>query len=274
MAKTSEKQHEEMGFLDHLEVLRWHLIRSFLSIFVFAVVAFLLRDFIFDNIILAPKSASFFSNDILCRFGKYIDLPALCINSKPLQIININMSGQFSTHIMVSLVFGFILSFPYIFWEIWSFIKPALYSNEQKHARGAVFFSSVLFILGIMFGYYIIVPLSLDFLGTYNVSSQVLNQINLDSYISTFTTVVLASGIIFELPIVIYFLSKAGLITPAFLKTYRKHAFVIILIIAAIITPPDIFSQVLVSLPLIILYEVGIVISKKILAQKNSLVVQ
>ena len=184
------------------------------------------------------------------------------------------MAGQFSTHIMVSLVVGFIMAFPYVFWEIWSFIKPALYSNEQKHARGAVLFSSLLFILGVLFGFYIIVPLSLDFLGSYNVSSQVLNQINLDSYISTFTSVVLASGVVFELPIVIYFLSKAGIVSPEFLKAYRKHAIVIILIIAAIITPPDVFSQILVSLPLILLYEIGIVISKRISVKNKSLMAQ
>lgn len=269
---AEDKNHEqlEMGFLDHLEVLRWHLIRAFLSIIIFGITAFVFRDFIFNSLILAPKSPNFFSNRMLCQIGNYIDVPGLCINSKPFQIINIKMAGQFQTHILVSIVIGFIAAFPYIFWEIWSFIKPALYSNEKKHARGAVFFSSILFIMGVLFGYYIIVPLSLDFLGTYNVSSEVLNQINLDSYISTFTSVVLASGIVFELPVIIYFLSKAGLITPEFLKKFRRHAFVVILIIAAIITPPDIFSQVLVSLPLFLLYELGIFISKRVLKTKLS----
>jgi sec-independent protein translocase protein TatC len=273
MAQKNKNENVEMGFLDHLEVLRWHLIRSFLAIIVFAITAFVFRNFIFDTIILAPKSPDFFTNTTLCKFGNYINMPALCINSKPFQIINIKMAGQFSTHIMVSLVVGLIAAFPFVFWEIWRFIKPALYSNEKKHARGAVFFSSALFLLGVLFGYYIIVPLSLDFLGTYNVSSQVLNQINLDSYISTFTSVVLASGVVFELPILIYFLSKAGLVSPEFLRKYRKHALVIILVIAAIITPPDIFSQILVSLPLIILYEVGIIISKRVTKKDSSLLV-
>lgn len=273
MAKKNTNENIEMGFLDHLEVLRWHLIRSFLSIIIFAIAAFIFRNFIFDTIILAPKSPDFFTNTTLCKFGNYINMPALCINSKPFQIINIKMAGQFSTHIMVSFVVGLIAAFPFVFWEIWRFIKPALYSNEKQHARGAVFFSSALFILGVLFGYFIIVPLSLDFLGTYNVSSQVLNQINLDSYISTFTSVVLASGVVFELPILIYFLSKAGLVSPDFLKRYRKHALVIILILAAIITPPDIFSQILVSMPLIILYEVGIIISKRVTKKDKSLLV-
>jgi sec-independent protein translocase protein TatC len=269
MAKNNKKEQVEMGFLDHLEVLRWHLIRAFLSIIVFGITAFVFRNFIFDQVILAPKSPTFFTNALMCRFSHYIDAPALCINSKPFQIINIKMAGQFSTHIMVSFVAGFIVAFPYIFWEIWRFIKPALYSNEKRHARGAVFFSSILFILGVLFGYYIIVPLSLDFLGSYNVSTQVLNQINLDSYISTFTSVVLASGVVFELPIVIYFLSKAGLITPKFLIQYRRHAIVLILIVAAIITPPDIFSQILVTLPLYLLFELGIVISKRVTSSKD-----
>jgi len=273
MAKEREKEQVEMGFLDHLEVLRWHLIRSFMAIIIFAIVAFVFQDYIFDNIILAPKSPNFFTNSVLCRFGSYINAPSLCINSLPFQIINIKMAGQFSTSIMVSVVVGFVVAFPFVFWEIWRFIKPALYSDEKKHARGAVFVSSALFMMGVLFGYYIIIPLTIHFFGSYNVSTQVVNQINLDSYISTFTSVILAAGIIFELPIIIYFLSKAGLITPEFLKKYRKHSLVIILLLAAIITPPDVFSQILVSLPLIILYEVGIVISRRVVAKDRSLLV-
>jgi len=272
---TSEKQQyeAEMGFLDHLEVLRWHLIRSFSAIIILAIVAFIFHGFIFDTIILAPKTPDFITNKLLCDFGHFINVQTLCINSKPFQIININMAGQFSTHIMVSLIAGFLIAFPYVFWEMWSFIQPALYNNEQKHAKGAVFFSSLLFFLGALFGYYIIVPLSVHFLGGYSVSNQVLNQINLGSYISTVTSVVLAAGIIFELPIVIYFLSKAGIITPGILKQYRKHSLVIILALSAIITPPDVFSQILVALPLVILYEVGIKISKRIYAKDESLLI-
>lgn len=270
---TKEDNTSEMSFLDHLEILRWHLIRSALAIVLLAVVAFIFHDFIFNKIILAPKTPGFLTNELLCRFGKLVDVQTLCINSKPFQVININMAGQFSTHIMVSIVAGFIVAFPYVFWEIWRFIKPALHSNEKKHARGAVFFSSILFLTGVLFGYYVIVPLSVHFLGNYSVSEQVLNQINLGSYISTVTSVVLASGIIFELPVIIFFLSKAGLVTPSFLRKYRKHAIVLILILAAIITPPDVFSQILVSLPLILLYEIGILISKRITAKDKSLIV-
>ena len=261
MEKTVNK---EMSFLEHLEVLRWHLIRSISAIMIFAIVAFIFKDFIFNIIILAPKTPDFITNEMLCKLGQYVDTETLCINSKPFQIINIKLAGQFTTHITVSLITGFLFAFPYVFLEFWRFVLPALKNQEKKHSRGAVFFSSILFTLGALFGYYIIVPLSVHFLGTYKVSGDVLNQINLNSYIQTFTSVILASAVIFELPIFIFFLSKIGLVTPSILKKYRKHSLIIILALSAVITPPDIFSQILVSLPLIILYEIGIIISKKI----------
>jgi sec-independent protein translocase protein TatC len=272
--KTDEetKGIKEMSFLEHLEVLRWHLIRSALAIIILAVVAFIFNDFVFNSIILAPKSPKFITNDLLCRFGNFLNMKSLCINNKPFQIININMAGQFSTHIMVSLMAGLIVAFPYIFWEIWSFVKPALHTKEKSHTRGAVFFTSFLFIIGVFFGYFIILPLSVHFFGTYSVSSQVVNQINLTSFISTTSSCVLASGIVFELPVIIYFLSKVGLITPNFLRRYRRHAIVVILTIAAIITPPDVFSQILVSLPLLLLYEISILISKRVAAKDKSMV--
>ena len=231
----------EMSFLGHLEELRWHIIRSVLAILVFGTLAFIFHKYIFDYIILrshrqeeiiilAPSKPTFFTNKILCEFGIFINTQKLCINNIALNIINIKMAGQFTTHIAVSIVCGFLVAFPYVFWEFWRFVKPALYDKEQKHAKGVVFFSSSLFGIGVLFGYYMIVPLSVHFLGSYSVSTQVVNQINLGSYISTVTTIALASGIIFELPIVIYFLSKAGLVTPKGLRKYRRHSFVVILI--------------------------------------------
>ncbi|MFP4023427.1 MAG: twin-arginine translocase subunit TatC [Thiohalospira sp.] len=255
---------ENMTFLEHLEELRWHLIRAFVSVIIIAIIAFIFSDFVFNQIILAPKNPDFFTNKMLCLLGDKVNISKLCINSEPFQIINIKMAGQFTIHITISIFAGIIVAFPYIFWEFWSFIKPALYENEMKHSRGAVTTSSLLFLMGVIFGYFVIVPLSIHFLGSYNVSDQVLNQINLKSYIGTVTSVTLAAGVIFELPILIYFLSKAGLVTPDFLRKYRRHAIIIVMIIAAIITPPDIFSLLLVTFPLIILYEVGIVISKKV----------
>ena len=268
--KKKKGNQDEMSFLEHLEALRWHIVRALLSIFLIAIVAFIFHEIIFDSIILAPKHPGFFTNRMLCRLGELVNVNALCINSKPFEIINIRMAGQFTTHIAVSLIAGIILAFPYIFWEFWSFFKPALYSSEKKHAGGAVFFSSFLFIIGILFGYFIIVPLSVHFLGSYNVSDEVTNQINLKSYIGTVASITLASGLIFQLPIISYFLTKIGLVDPAFLKKYRKHSVIVILALAAIITPPDIFSQVLVCLPLLGLYEIGISVSKAVIKRDEA----
>ena len=259
-----------MAFLDHLEELRWHLIRALLSIIIFAIAAFIFHDIIFNKVILAPKTPEFFTNRMFCTLSKIINIPALCINSKPFDIINIQMAGQFNTHILVSIIAGFILASPYVFYEFWSFIRPALYSKEKIHAHGAVFYSSLLFILGVLFGFYVITPLSVHFLGSYSVSTQVNNQINLTSYISTVALINLASGVIFELPILIFFLTKIGLVTPSILKKYRKHSIVVILLLSAIITPPDIFSQVLVCFPLLFLYEIGIFVSKNVLAKEKA----
>ena len=184
--------------------------------------------------------------------------------------MNISMSGQFAAHITTSFFAGFIIAFPYVFWEFWCFVRPALHSNEITMARGIVFYSSALFLLGVLFGYYIIAPLSVNFLGSYQVSNTVANQISLNSFISTVTTVSFATGIIFELPILVYFLSKIGLLTPSFMRTYRKHAIVLILILAAIITPPDVTSQILVLLPLIVLYEISISISARVVRKNNN----
>ena len=253
---------QEQSFLDHLEVLRWHLIRSAIAVMACMVVAFIYPEILFDKIIFAAKEPDFPTYKALCCISEAFGLgDVFCIMDMPFILMNINMSGQFSTHIVSSLVAGFIVAFPYVFWEIWRFIRPALHQGEQKHARGVVFYTSFLFILGVLFGYYMVAPLSVQFLGNYQVSAQVANQINLNSFISTVTTVCLANGIIFQLPVVVYFLSKLGIVTPQFLRTYRKHALVVVLIISAIITPPDIMSQIMVSFPLLILYEISIKIS-------------
>ncbi|MDX9881219.1 MAG: twin-arginine translocase subunit TatC [Prolixibacteraceae bacterium] len=265
--KRNKEQEAEMSFLEHLEVLRWHIVRSFLAILVFAVAAFIFKDFIFDTIILKPKTPDFWTNRMFALLADYVGVESLKINTKPLQLISIKMAGQFSAHLMISLITGLIIAAPYVIYEFWTFLKPALYDNEKKHARGAAFYMSVLFILGVLFGYFLIVPLSIHFLGSYSVSAEVSNQIYMMSYISTVTSICLSSGVVFELPILVFFLSKVGLISPEFLKKYRRHAYILLLILSAIITPPDIFSQVLVCIPLVVLYEVGIVISKRVVKQ-------
>jgi sec-independent protein translocase protein TatC len=262
--KGKKRNYGEMSFLEHLEELRWHIIKSVLAVCVCAVVAFLLKNFIFDSVILRPRLPEFWTNRMLYRLGEWIGTDSLKINQKPLKLQSINISGQFSTHIWTAVVAGLVMASPFVFREFWSFIKPALYEKERRYASGAVFYTSVLFLVGVLFGYYLIVPFSVHFLGTYVVSDQVENQINLNSYISTVVSIVLASGVVFLLPIFSFFLSKVGILTPKFLKTYRRHAYVILALVAAIITPPDVFSQCMVLIPLVILYEVSIFISWRV----------
>ncbi len=268
--KKGKSGEKEMSFLEHLEELRWHIIRSVLAIVVFMVVAFLFKSFIFDNVILAPKNPGFWTNRMLCKLGEtLLHNDALCINRQPLNLISIKMAGQLTTHIAVSMVAGIILAFPVIVWEFWKFFKPALKDNEARHARGAVSAASLLFFTGVLFGYYMLSPLSVHFLSSYTVSSEVTNQINIRSYIGTLSSICLATGLVFELPIIAYFLTKVGIVTPSLLRRYRKHAIVVIFILAAIITPPDVFSQTLVAIPLLLLYEVSIFISGRVMKQKE-----
>jgi sec-independent protein translocase protein TatC len=260
----------EMSFLEHLEVLRWHLVRSVASIFIFGIIAFIAKSVVFDVILLGPKKRDFWTYRMLCKASEKFGLSdLLCITDIPFGLINISMAGQFTTHIVVSIIIGFIVSFPYIIFEIWRFIKPGLHKTERKYATGMVFYTSMLFITGVLFGYYIIAPLSVNFLGGYHVSELVTNQIDLNSYFSTIATLVLASGLVFELPMFMYFLTKIGVVTPDSLRQYRRHAVVGVLVLAAVITPPDVSSQVLVFFPLMLLYEVSIWVSGMVLRNEE-----
>jgi sec-independent protein translocase protein TatC len=264
-----KKGEKEMSFLEHLEELRWHIIRSVLAVLILMIIAFIFKNVIFDKIILGPQNSQFITNRLLCRIGEYFGTTALCINTKPLHLINIKMSGQLTTHITVSMVAGLILAFPVILWEFWQFFKPALRPNEARYAKGAVFAASMLFFTGVLFGFFLLAPLSIHFLSSYEISADVVNQINVRSYIGTLTSICLATGLVFELPIIAFFLTKIGIVTPTFMRKYRKHAIVVIFIVAAVITPPDVFSQTLVAIPLLILYEVSIFISGRVMKQKE-----
>lgn len=265
-----ENQGKEMSFLDHLEVLRWHLVRSVVAIMVFTVLAFIFKDFVFDKILLAPKESNFITYRVFSNLSEFFGMREISFGHLDGWKLNsFTMAGQFSAHILVSLFVGFVIAFPYVFWETWRFIKPALYSKETKVARGSVFFASILFSFGVLFGYYLVTPLSINFLYSYSISSQISNTIGLSSFISTVITISFANGIIFELPILVYFLTKIGLLTPAFMKKYRRHAMVITLVLAAIITPPDVISQVLVALPILVLYEISIKISRRVLKKQE-----
>ncbi len=266
--KKNKNTDGDMTFLQHLEELRWHIIRSLFAIVAGAIVAFIFKNIIFDHVILAPNNPDFITNRLLCRLAYAVNVPALCINQNPVDLISIKMSGQFTTHINISLVAGLIIAFPYVFWEFWSFFRPALYEKERKYARGAVSMASLLFLTGIVFGYFIITPLSINFLGSYRVSDLVTNQINITSYIGSVTSVALAAGITFELPIVVFFLARIGVVTPEFMRRYRKHAIVLVLFVAAVITPPDIFSLILVAIPLLFLYELSIFIAARVVRKR------
>lgn len=268
--KSSSKKNKKT-YWEHLEDLRWLLIRVFAVIIIFSTVAFLNKNFVFNKIFLAPKEPWFLTNHLLCYLSKLLSLPALCINSSYLKIININLSGQFYTHIYISFFCGVIIASPYIFFEIWNFIKPALNKKEKINSKGAVMVCTILFLIGILFSYFIIVPLTLNFFGNYHVSYIVENNISLNSYINTIISVTLSIGIVFETPVIIFFLTKVGILTPQLMRKGRKIIIVLLLIISAIITPPDAFSQILVCIPLIFLYEISIGVSKKVYKRlKNS----
>lgn len=274
LKKGMKDGEKEMSFLEHLEELRWHIIRSILAIVIFMIIAFIFKGFIFGEVILGPRKPDFITNRLLCEFGAYLsDLFSrpldLCINTGDWQLINIKMSGQITTHITAAIVAGLILAFPVILWEFWQFFKPALKDSEARYARGAVFAASMLFFIGVLFGYFVLAPLSIHFLSNYQVDPSVANQINVRSYIGTLTSVCLATGLVFELPIITFFLTKIGVVTPVFMRKYRKHSIVVIFIMSAIITPPDIFSQTLVAIPLLILYEVSILISARVVKKKE-----
>jgi sec-independent protein translocase protein TatC len=262
------KDRNNMSFLDHLGELRWHLVRSSIAVFFFAVVAFLSKEVIFDVIIFGPKQMDFPTYTFFCWLSSYVGGNVFCFDEMPFELLNMRMSGQFQMHLWVSLVAGVIIAFPYVFWEIWRFIQPGLHESERKNSRGVILFTTILFLLGVLFGYYVIVPLSVQFLGTYTVSSEIFNRIDLTSYISMVSSVTLATGILFQLPIAVYFLSKLGVVTPDLLKTYRRHAIVGILLLSAIITPPDIASQILVTFPVLILYQISIVVSRRIIKSR------
>ncbi|OIP00550.1 MAG: twin arginine-targeting protein translocase TatC [Bacteroidetes bacterium CG2_30_33_31] len=268
MAQNIDAQDDNMTFWDHLEVLRYTLMRSVAAVVVFSVIAFFFKEFIYGTIILGPKSADFISNRLFCQLGHFLNTDSLCINRVDFPIVNFELGGQFRSHMLITFVSGIIISMPYILTEIWLFIRPALSVKERKGISGFVIITSFLFLIGLSFGYFIIVPLALDFLYTYTLTPDIVNTIRLDSYISTVVMISISTGIVFELPVLIYFLARMGIVTAVFLKTYRKHAIVILIILSAIITPPDIFSQILVATPLLGLYEISIIIAKRVEKQR------
>lgn len=259
-------QHEaQMTFLEHLEVLRWHLIRSIIANSIGGVVAFTFGSYIFDKILLGPTQVNFWTFRKICEFSQWVSgTNAICIEEMEFVVKTVKVQEQFFQHMVIAFLGGFIIALPYILYEVYRFVKPALKRSERKYSGLAILSGSLLFFIGVLFGYFVLAPISINFLGNYTLSSVIQKEFTVSSVVSLISLLTVGSGVIFELPLVIYFLAKVGIVTASSLRSYRKVALVVVLIISAIITPPDIASQVLLSVPIMLLYEVGIVIAKKV----------
>lgn len=254
----------DQTFIGHLEAFRQHLVRISLAIVIAAIACFYFNHEIFQHIILAPTYTDFPPYQWLCSLANYIDKPELCMTEVPIRFQSNKLSAQFMMSITSSLIFAFIITFPYIVWEIWRFLKPGLTPKEIKMSTGIIFWVSILFFIGVLFGYYIITPYTVNFFANYQISEQFENIFKIDDYTSTVMSLTLGTGLVFELPVIVYFLSRIGIVNPRFLKEYRRYAIVAVLVLSAIITPPDMVSQVLVAIPIMILYEISIRVSARV----------
>ncbi|QES90204.1 twin-arginine translocase subunit TatC [Rhizosphaericola mali] len=271
--RGGDSEKAEMSFVDHLEALRWHIVRSILAILVFAVIIFIKIHWVTDYILFGPLNPDFVSYTGFCKFSHFIHAgDAFCLPPIKVNMQANTFGTQFIGSFTIAILGGFIAAFPYIFWEFWKFVKPALKPNELKNTRFAIFWVSFFFFLGAAFGYFVLSPFTFNFLASFQLSNRnmILTIPTLDDYISNMTNIILGCGIAFEMPVLAFVLTKIGLITPKFLKTYRKYAIVVILVVAAVITPsPDWISQMLVFLPLISLYEISVFVSKRVYKEEK-----
>lgn len=257
-------EEKEMSFLDHLEELRWHIIRAVVAILLFTILAMVFKDVVVGVILMGPSKTDFWTYVQMCELGQLLGSDGFCIDSLNFEIQSRKVQGQFMSFLSISLATGLVLGFPYAFWEIWRFVRPGLYAKERKASRGATFSITFLLFIGISFGYFVITPIALYFFSDFQLYEGIRNEWDISSYLSVVTLIVFGAGILFQLPVIVYFLTKAGLIGSAFLRKYRKHALIIILIVGAIITPPDPISQILIAVPLLGLYQVSIGIARRI----------
>jgi sec-independent protein translocase protein TatC len=262
---------KEMGFFDHIDELRKHIIRAAVSVLVCSIVIFFNKSLLFDTILFGPMKVDFWTYRQMCDLSYWLTgTDVYCVKEMGFVLSNIDITGQFTQHLFISFVGGFVVAFPIVLWQVWAFIKPALSNKEITYARGFVFFSSLLFFMGIAFGYFLLSPLSINFLGSYKVSELVSNEINLESYISFLATITFACGLIFEMPMLVYFLAKIGVLSSGLMRKYRRYALIIILILSGILTPsPDMASQVMMALPLYGLFEISILVAMRV--EKNKL---
>ena len=267
--KKEQGEKAEMSFIEHLEVLRGHLFRSVLAIAAGAVVFIIYNKFFVQEVLMGPTHAEFPTYKWLCKAGHAIGLgDAMCMKDIGLKMQSTSVSGQFSMYFTLIFVGGIIVAFPYIFWEFWRFVKPALTKKELSKTRGVIFWVSFLFFLGILFGYFIIAPYTVNFFANFQLDENIENRWTITSYIDTLVPLILGTGLAFQLPLVMFFLAKVGLMSPSFLRRNRKYAIVVILILAGIITPPDVISQVICTIPLMLLYEISIWLTVKVEKQK------
>ncbi|HEY0060198.1 MAG TPA: twin-arginine translocase subunit TatC [Flavisolibacter sp.] len=264
--RTPAAEREEMSFIDHLEALRGHLFRSVLAIAVGAILAAIFNNFFVKQILLGPMQPDFPTYGVLCRLSHALNMgEALCMDGLAVKMQSTAVGSQFSMWFTVIIVAGIILAFPYIFYEFWRFIKPALTKKELDKTRGVIFWVSLLFFTGVFFGYFVIAPYTINFFSSFQLDESIENRWTIASYVDTLIPLVLGSGLAFQLPLVIFFLAKVGIVTATYLKSVRRYAVVVVLIIAAVITPgPDLISQVSVALPLMLLYEISIILSRRV----------
>jgi sec-independent protein translocase protein TatC len=271
--RKNRSETAEMSFVDHLEDLRGHLFRSVIAVVIGGIIVGVYNDFFIKKVLMGPTHSDFPTYGWLCNISKTLNLgDALCMSSIGVKMQSTSVSGQFSMFFTVLIIGGIIMAFPYIFWEFWRFIRPALTKKELNQTRGVIFWVSLLFFAGVFFGYFVIAPYTVNFFANFQLDESIVNQWTITSYIDTLIPLILGTGLAFQLPLVVFFLSKLGMVTPDFLRKSRKYAIVIIVIVAGVITPPDVISQLVVSFPLLILYEVSIWLSARVKKQEVAVV--
>jgi sec-independent protein translocase protein TatC len=266
--RSGEGEESEMSFIDHLEILRWHIVRSVLAILISAILFFVYIDEIFDLVIMGPTRNDFISYRMLCNLSHLLHMgDSLCMPPMKLNLQVTSISGTFMSSITIAVVGGLLVAIPFVFYEIWKFVRPALKPTELKYTRGIIFWVSFFFFMGVAFGYFMLAPFTFNFLANYTIGGLGVIEYRptLSDYLDTLIDIALGAGIAFELPMATWLLSKLGIITPTFLRNYRKYAYVVLLVLAAIITPsPDWGSQLIVVIPLVLLYEISILIAVRV----------
>ncbi|MBS1627976.1 MAG: twin-arginine translocase subunit TatC [Bacteroidetes bacterium] len=268
---SNPSEKAEMSFIEHLDVLRSHLFKSVVATTIGAIVVAIFNNFIVQRILLGPTRGDFPTYSLLCRASNYLKLgSSLCMKEIKLEMQSNTVSGQFDVYLNVIVIGGFVIAFPYIFWQFWKFAKPALTQKELKNSRGVIFWVSTLFFIGILFGYFVISPYTINFFANFSLDEKIKNIWTINSYFNTILPLTLGSGLAFQLPLVLYFLAKVGVVSATALKKFRRYAYLTIIVVAGFITPPDMLSQIICSVPIILLYEISIIICRKVEIKENN----